>query len=87
MLTPQQLLDLPGYGAAKRELRSDGRWCELMTDTDRIEWLAVNVSVMRRSSDVSDWSFTIDPDDYDADFFRQDIDAAANKRKPHATDN
>lgn len=87
MLTPQQLLDLPGYGDAKRELQSSGRWRELMTDTDRIEWMAVNVSVMRRASDLSDWSFTIDPDDYAVDFFRQDIDAAANKRKPHATDN
>lgn len=86
MLTPQQLLDLPGYGNAMSELRQDGRWRNVMTDTERIEWLAVNVSSMRRSDDVSDWSFTIMTDYYDPDFFRQDIDAAANKRKPHATD-
>lgn len=25
-MTPQQLIDLPGYGAAENQLRKDGRW-------------------------------------------------------------
>lgn len=25
-MTPQQLIDLPGYGAAEKQLRKEGRW-------------------------------------------------------------
>jgi len=27
-LTPQQLIDLPGYGMAEKQLRNDGRWSD-----------------------------------------------------------
>ena len=25
-MTPQQLIDLPGYGSAEKQLRKEGRW-------------------------------------------------------------
>jgi len=33
-LTPQQLIDLPGYGRAEKQLRKEGRW-ELTADEKR----------------------------------------------------
>ncbi len=34
-LTPQELIDLPGYGAAERQLRKDGRW--LLTPEEKMD--------------------------------------------------
>jgi hypothetical protein len=41
-MTPQELIDLPGYGSAKRELIKQGQWQATMTDTERIEWIEDN---------------------------------------------
>jgi len=76
-MTPQQLIDLPGYGSAKRELIKQGQWQATMTDTERIEWLAFNVATMHRNYDVDAWTFEIASADYDPDHMRDDIDARA----------
>jgi hypothetical protein len=77
-MTPQELMNLPFAGMAKTQLEIDGKWSHLLTDTDRIEWLADNVSHMTRDENKSCWKFVMDFRQDDADFFREDIDAAAN---------
>jgi len=34
-MTPQQLIDLPSYGMAEKQLRKDGRW--LLTPRERLD--------------------------------------------------
>lgn len=77
MMTPQELMDLPGYGKAKEELIADGRWLNTITDEDRIDWLAENVAVMSRRYDEQKWDLHILTGDYDPDMLREDIDTAA----------
>lgn len=38
-MTPQQLIDLPGYGNASKHVKAMGYWRETLNDTERIEWL------------------------------------------------
>ena len=80
-LTPQQLIDLPGYGAAEKTLRKEGRWNVTATDTERIEWMAANVSKMVRDDGNALWTFTIDGEGYDAEHLRFDIDDAATQEE------
>lgn len=81
MMTPQELIDLPGYGKAKQELVAEGRWLNTATDQERIEWLAENVSVMSRRYDMQKWSLHVDPKDFDPDMLREDIDTAATQQQ------
>ena len=74
---PHDLINLPGYGNAEKELRKAGLWRELMTDSERIDWLAENVSKMTRSEEYQSWSFRINRYDYDPEWFRHDIDEKA----------
>lgn len=76
-MTPQDLMNLPYAGMAKKELVYQGKWNHLLTDTDRIEWLADNVSHMTRDANKSVWKFKTDYCEYDPEFFREDIDLAA----------
>ena len=80
-LTPQQLIDLPGYGAAEKTLRKEGRWDVTSTDTERIEWMAANVSKMVRDDGDALWTFTIDGEGYDPEHLRDDIDYAATQEE------
>ena len=76
-LNPHDLINTPGYGNAEKALRKAGLWRELMTDSERIDWLAENVSKMTRSENDQSWYFNIDCDDYDPEWFRHDIDEKA----------
>jgi len=38
-MTPQELIDLPGYGQAIKRVKAMGAWRETMSDTERIEWI------------------------------------------------
>ena len=38
-MTPQQLIDLPGYGQANKVVKAMGCWHVTMDDTERIEWI------------------------------------------------
>lgn len=78
-MTLQELIDMPGYGSAKKELMAAGKWKHLLNDTDRIEWLAENVSIMKRDSEDCSWKFKTDYSDYcEAEYLREDIDNAAD---------
>lgn len=74
---PQDLIDLPGYGSAQKELRKAGLWCVTDSDEERIAWIAENVTSMKRLEDSQTWKFKTNADDYDIEFFRQDVDIAA----------
>ena len=66
-MTPQQLIDLPGYGNAKRELIKQGQWQATMTDTERIEWIEQNCWSVDAIDDyipVIDFFFRADLDEY-----------------------
>ena len=84
-MTPQQLIDMRGAGNAGKWLRKNGKWRELMTDTERIEWIALYAEKVSRQSfgQIWDIEYTVD-DDYDVDFFRQDVDSAACKLQMEA---
>lgn len=34
-MTPQELIDMPGYGSAEKELRRQGRW--MYTDKEKLQ--------------------------------------------------
>ena len=38
-MTPQYLIDLPGYGQANKVVKAMGCWNVTMDDTERIEWI------------------------------------------------
>ena len=80
-MTPHELINLPYAGMAKKELIAQGRWNHTLTDEERIDWLAENAREMRRSAHSQEWKFEIVPDDYDPDFFREDIDNAASAQE------
>ncbi len=84
-MTPQQLIDMRGAGNAEKWLRKNGKWRELMTDTERIEWIATYADRIKRSIHKQEWHIecSVD-DDYDVDFFRQDVDSAASKLQMEA---
>lgn len=81
---PQDLINLPYAGMAEKELRKAGMWRVTDTDTERLEWVAENVVNMRRLPDSQKWRFARKNDDYDPDFFRQDIDDAATQMEATA---
>lgn len=78
-MKPQELMDLPFAGMAQNQLKLDGNWRHLLTDTEIIDFLAKNVSSMVRDTNKQSWSFDLDREEYyyDTDFFREDIDNAA----------
>ena len=76
-----ELANMPGYGKAKAALRKAGLWRETLTDSDRIDWIATNVAMMRRSDEWEQWYFTIKKFDYDPDVLRIDIDEKAMEAK------
>jgi len=76
-MTPQQLIDLKGYGSAVKVLKAQGQWRETMNDTERIEWLAENADHIVRFDHQQSWKIIVKTDDYDPDFLRQDIDTYA----------
>ena len=78
-MTPHELINLPYAGMARKELIAQGKWNHTITDQERIEWLAENVIYMRRVDEKQAWKFKTEYDDYDPDFFREDIDDAASK--------
>lgn len=73
-MTPQQLIDLKGYGSAEKVLKAQGQWHTTLTDTERIEWLAENAETMTRLDHMQSWKITVNNENYDPDFLRQDID-------------
>ena len=79
MLTPQELIDMPGYGNAEKHLRAQGQWRATDTDAERIDFIATHVEKMRRADHSMDWHFSIECQDYDPDMFRYDLDAIASK--------
>lgn len=38
-MTPQELIDLPGYGQANKHLKAMGMWRVTIDDTERIDWI------------------------------------------------
>jgi hypothetical protein len=77
-MTPQQLIDLPGYGSAKLELIKQGQWQVCVDDAERIEWLAMSVDKME-TDDIGGWHFDTEfPPGYDGEWFRSDIDIASS---------
>lgn len=76
-LSPHDLINLPGAGNAEKALREAGLWRDVMTDTERINWLAENVSLMKRDTRKQSWFFETSAEYYDPDFFREDIDNAS----------
>lgn len=51
-MTPQQLIDLNGYGQANKRLKAIGMWRVTINDTERIEWLEHHeVSVRHEKTD------------------------------------
>ena len=94
-MTPQELIDMPGYGSAKRELIKQGQWQVCVDDTERIEWIGRNVSAVRIDHNGK-WLFDLDHFPYyDVDFLRGDIDKQSSEtaavieraRKPKGTPN
>lgn len=85
-MTPQQLIDLPGYGQANKRVKAMGMWRETTTDTERIEWLAENAETITRLDHMQSWKITVNGHDYDSEFLRDDIDeyAAAHAKGLHA---
>lgn len=79
MLTPQELINLPGYGNAEKHLRGQGQWHVTATDAERIDFIATHVETMRRADRSQDWHFSIHEQDYDPEMFRYDLDAVASK--------
>lgn len=77
MMTPHQLINLPGYGSANKVVKAMGYWITTMDDTERIEWLAENVETIRRLDHMQSWKITVNGYDYDSYFFRSDIDEYA----------
>ena len=75
------LANMPGYGKAQKELRKAGLWKKTMTDSERIDWIAMNVTKMKRSDEWEQWYFTIKRFDYDPDVLRLDIDEKAMEAK------
>ena len=77
-MTPQQLIDLPGYGNAKRELIKQGQWHVCADDSERIEWIGRNVSAVKIDNNGK-WLFDLDYfPNYDVDVLRDDIDEQAS---------
>ena len=73
-----KLINQRGAGNAEKALRKAGHWHELLTDTDRIDWLAKCANSVIRKKGKQSWKIDFDTDEeYDPDFFRQDIDNAA----------
>ena len=72
-----ELANTPGYGKAEASLRKAGVWKKTMTDSERIDWIAMNVTRMKRSDEWEQWYFTIKNFDYDPDVLRFDIDEKA----------
>jgi len=79
-MTPQELIDLPGYGQAVKRVKAIGAWHETMSDTERIEWLAENAEAIIRNDWSQSWKIVLNGDDYDPEFFRNDIDKYATAR-------
>lgn len=73
-MTPQQLIDLPGYGSANKVVKTMGCWHVTMDDTERIEWLAENAETVIRLDHMESWKITVNSADYDPEFLRDDID-------------
>lgn len=46
-MTPQEIMDLRGYGSAENQLRKAGMWRVCINDTERIDWMeSKSVTVM-----------------------------------------
>jgi hypothetical protein len=75
-MTPQQLIDMPGYGKAEQELKKQGNWDEYAglaerefnvqveysyTETDKV-WLKVKA---RHPDEASDKAYDLNEDDPD----------------------
>jgi len=76
-MTPHELINLPYAGMARAELIAQGKWSHTITDAERLEWIASNVTNMSREDHKQTWRFKTEYSDYDPDFFREDIDDAA----------
>jgi hypothetical protein len=76
-----RLINLTGYGNAQKELRKAGLWRVTDNDEERIAWIAENVTSMKRLKDSQTWKFETNADDYDVEFFRQDVDDAATAQE------
>jgi uncharacterized protein (UPF0335 family) len=94
-MTPQQLIDLPGYGSAKRELIKQGQWRICVDDTERIEWIGRNVGAIQIDGNGK-WIFDLAQfSGYDVNLLRKDINEQASRaaavieraRKPKGTPN
>ena len=78
---PQTLIDLPGAGNAEKALRKAGLWRVVLTDKERIEWLAEWVQKMNLEKYGFERKFVLGDTDLDADYLREDIDNAATQRE------
>ena len=77
-MTPQQLIDLPGYGQANKRVKAMGMWRETMTDTERLDWIEEYGATVIQ--DVGNETFTVTPTRGEFwDILRTSIDNAATK--------
>ena len=77
-MTPQQLIDLRGYGSAEKVLRMAGLWRVCVTDTERIDWIE-NKNVTIKSENDSVTFFDSICGDYWGGGIRAAIDTAASE--------
>lgn len=80
-MTPQQLMDMPYAGMAKKELIAQGMWNHTITDEERIDWLQDNCLSMK--FDEYDETWKIKTADFDCWYgsMRDDIDNAASAQE------
>jgi hypothetical protein len=77
-MTPQELIDMPGYGSAKRELIKQGQWHVCVDDTERIEWIAACAGMIKRGRVHGFWIVDCETDEeFDPEHLRDAIDTAA----------
>ena len=55
-MTPQQLIDMPSYGMAEKQLRKDGRWA--LTDNERSA-KAISIAMREMQSALEAASYAI----------------------------